>query len=390
MDSKLQQHRELFPALKDKVYFNYGGQGPLPTPALEAITSAYQYIQKYGPFSVKVNDWIKEKTVAVKEAIAAQLCVPLGSLTITENVTSGCNIVLWGLDWQKGDHLLITDCEHPGVVATVAEISKRYQVEVSICPLKETLNIGDPVAKIAEYLRPNTKIVVLSHLLWNTGGVLPLGEIIHLCHNHRPSVQVLVDAAQSVGCLPLNLLELEVDFYAFTGHKWWCGPEGVGGLYIAPEALAAVNPTFIGWRGVEIIKGEPKNWKPDGQRFEVATSAFPLYEGLRVALATHQNWGTPEERYQLICDNAEYLWQRLGEISQVQCLKSSPPEAGLVSFEVKAKISHDSIVKILELENVFLRTIASVDCIRACVHYFTLKEEIDLFLEKFKKVLRHY
>lgn len=388
MDSKLQQHRELFPALKDKVYFNFGGQGALPTPALEAITSAYQYIQKYGPFSLKVNDWIREKTLALKEGIAAQLCVPHTSLTITENVTSGCNIVLWGLDWHRGDHLLITDCEHPGVVATVAEISKRYQVEVSICPLKETLNEGDPVAKIAEYLRPNTKLFVLSHLLWNTGGVLPLKEIMSLCHNHQPSVQVLVDAAQSVGCLPLNLSELEVDFYAFTGHKWWCGPEGVGGLYIAPQALACLNPTFIGWRGVEIIRGEPKNWKPDGQRFEVATSAFPLYEGLRVALATHQSWGTPEERYQLICDNAEYLWQRLSAIPQVQCLKTSPPKAGLVSFEVRGNFSHDSLVKILEVENVFLRTIASVDCIRACVHYFTVEEEMDLFCQKFNKVLK--
>lgn len=385
----LKQHRKLFPGLDNKVYFNYGGQGTMPTPALEAIIAAYQYIQKHGPFSGLVNDWIKEKIFLLKEAIASELMVKSDTLTITENVTSGCNIVLWGLDWHKGDHLLISDCEHPGVVATVREIARRYELNVSVCPLRETLNHGDPVSIISKYLQPDTRLVVLSHLLWNNGGVLPLKEIVQLCHQHSNMVRVLVDAAQSVGCLPVNLQQLDVDFYAFTGHKWLCGPEGVGGLYIHPQALPLVNPTFIGWRGVEIVKGEPKNWKPDGQRFEVATSAFPLYEGLRVAIATHQSWGTSQERYEQLCYNSKYLWENLRNLSEINCLKILPPEAGLVSFQVKGNIAHDHLVKVLEQQGFLLRTIAGIDCIRACVHYLTLVEEIDLFIERFPKIFKN-
>ena len=72
----------------------------------------------------------------------------------------------------------------------------------------------------------------------------------------------MVDAAQSVGSLDLNLPELEIDYYAFTGHKWLCGPAGVGGLYISQEAFQELNPTFIGWRGVEMDdRGKPIAWK---------------------------------------------------------------------------------------------------------------------------------
>ena len=338
------KHRQQFPALANKAYFNYGGQGPLPEPALEAIYAAYKRVQLGGPFSGEIGAWVAQEAMLTRRAIANELAVPPETIALTEDVTVGCNIALWGIDWHPGDHLLLSDCEHPGIVASVMELQRRFNLEVSVCPLAATLNEGDAVAVIANYLQPNTRLLVISHILWNTGQVLPLTEIVKVCHQGyelpltppyqgggqeeflatKKKVRVLVDAAQSVGVLPLNLIESGVDFYAFTGHKWWCGPEGLGGLYVSADALADLQPVFIGWRGIVTdANAKPIGLKPGAQRYEIATSAYPLYAGLRSAIALQHEWGLIEERYAEICRLSKYLWEHLSEISHVECLRTN-------------------------------------------------------------------
>ncbi|MEG3986060.1 aminotransferase class V-fold PLP-dependent enzyme [Microcoleus sp. S28C3] len=369
-------HRQQFPALANKAYFNYGGQGPLPEPALDAIYQGFKGVQLGGPFSAQVLTWVVQEAMLTRRAIASELTVPPETIALTEDVTVGCNIALWGIDWKAGDHLLISDCEHPGVVASVMELQRRFNIEVSVCPLAATLNEGDPVAVIADSLRPNTRLLVISHILWNTGQLLPLTEIVKLCH--QTGVKVLVDAAQSVGVLPLNLIESGIDFYAFTGHKWWCGPEGLGGLYVSAEALADLHPVFIGWRGIVTdANAKVLGWKPGSQRYEIATSAYPLYAGLRSAIALQHEWGTIEERYAEICRLSKYLWERLSELPDVECLRKSAPEAGLVSFRLTNGMPHNKLVSLLEKQGIMVRTILNPDCVRACVHYFTTEAEID-------------
>jgi L-cysteine/cystine lyase len=403
------KHRQQFPALANKAYFNYGGQGPLPEPALEAIYAAYKRVQLGGPFSGEIGAWVAQEAILTRRAIANELAVPPETIALTEDVTVGCNIALWGIDWHPGDHLLLSDCEHPGIVASVMELQRRFNLEVSVCPLAATLNQGDAVAVIADYLQPNTRLLVISHILWNTGQVLPLAEIVKVCHEGyeppltppyqgegqeefplissggqeellatKKKVRVLVDAAQSVGVLPLNLIDSGVDFYAFTGHKWWCGPEGLGGLYVSASALADLQPVFIGWRGIVTdANAKPIGLKPGAQRYEIATSAYPLYAGLRSAIALQHEWGTIEERYAEICRLSKYLWERLSEISHVECLRTSAPEAGLVSFRVTNGMPHKQLVNLLEKQGIMVRTILNPDCVRACVHYFTTEAEID-------------
>lgn len=374
--------REQFPALANKTYFNYGGQGPMPQTAIDAIHKAQEYIQQIGPFGGAVNRWVAQEVTAARVAVASELNAPPETITLTEDVTVGCNIAMWGIKWESRDHILLSDCEHPGIIATAREIERRFGVELSTFPLMATLNQGDCVEVFVQHLLPNTRLVVLSHVLWNTGQVLPLEKIAQICRNE--DIRLVVDAAQSVGLLPLNLTELGVDFYAFTGHKWLCGPGGVGGLYVRPEVRDSHNPTFIGWRGVACdSKGKPVDWYPDGRRYEIATSNYPLYTGLREAIAVHQQWGTPEERYQQICKNSEYLWNRLQAVADVKCLRSSPPESGLVSFQLTEQKPKASLrlVEYLESLGLFTRTIADPDCVRACVHYLTLESEIDQLIE---------
>ncbi|GCL38920.1 aminotransferase, class V [Sphaerospermopsis reniformis] len=380
----LDHHRQKFPALGNKIYFNYGGQGPMPQGAMDAISQTQAHIQEIGPFGAEAYRWISPQMQSVREAIASTLNVPSDTITLTGNVTIGCNIGMWGINWQAGDHLLLSDCEHPGVIATAQEISRRFAVEVSTCPLMATLNEGDPVSVIAENLRPNTRLVVLSHVLWNTGQVLPIDKIAEICRKNNSLL--LVDAAQSVGVLPLNLTELGVDFYAFTGHKWLCGPAGVGGLYVRTEAREMMQPTFIGLDGVITNnQAQPINWQPDGRRYEVSTLATPLYIALKEAIAIHHQWGTAEEIYQQICRNSEYLWQKLIELSNVKCLKNSPPQSGLVSFVLTNNQRSLKLVQFLESQKILTRTIANPNCIRVSVHYLTLKSEIDQLIAVIKE-----
>ncbi len=388
--TNLEDHRQQFFALENKAYFNYGGQGPLPQVALTSIQRSWQWVQERGPFASKVNSWLGAEGDRTRTAMAMELGTTPDTLTLTEDVSVGCNIALWGLDWKFGDRLLMSDCEHPGIIAAAQELQRRFGIEIAVCPLKDTLNAGDPVDVLVRHLQPNTRLVLLSHILWNTGQVLPLAEMVAACHSYssQQPVRVLVDAAQSVGVLPLNLTELQADFYAFTGHKWWCGPEGVGGLYVRPEARDSLSPTFIGWRSITSNwEGQPTGWQPDGRRYEIATSAYPLYAGLREAIALHHQWGTAQERYRRICALSRYLWEQLMNVGEVSCLNTRPPQSGLVAFQVPHR-SSAHLVQFLESQNIMVRTILNPDCVRACVHYLTLEEECDRLVDAVRDWLR--
>ncbi|MEM1369230.1 MAG: aminotransferase class V-fold PLP-dependent enzyme [Cyanobacteria bacterium P01_H01_bin.15] len=383
-------HRSQFPALQSKTYFNFGGQGPLPLTASTAITEAYTFLQETGPFSGTANQWLTKRGEQTRHAIAQAIGAPVGTVALTDNVTVGCNIALWGITWQPGDRILIGDCEHPGVIATIREIRRRFGVAIDTLPLLPTLNGGDPVAMLKQHLRSHTRLVVVSHLLWNTGQVLPLKEMATACQAYpsAQSIQILVDGAQSVGSLPEHVDSLGCDFYAFTGHKWLCGPAGVGGLYVSSSALESLHPTFIGWRGVELSpQGDPRAWMSGAVRYEVATSPYPLYEGLQAAIAIHETVGDRQARYAQICQLSDYLWTELKRLPDVKLLKDSAPKSGLVSFQVEGRRSHKKLVEHLEQKGYCLRTLAQPDCIRACVHYFTLPSEIDSLIQVLSELL---
>jgi L-cysteine/cystine lyase len=374
----LTSHRQLFWALPNKQYFNYGGQGVLAETTLAAINEAFKYVQRSGPFGLRVNAWTVQVAQQTRHNLAALLGVTADTITLTENVTVGCNIALWGLPWQAGDHIVLTDCEHPGVVGAIGELQRRYGIVTSTIPLLSAAQ-ADLVSLVVAQLQPTTKLVLLSHVLWNTGQVLPLAEIIRAVKAYSPNIRLLVDAAQSVGMMPLNLMAMGVDFYAFTGHKWCCGPEGVGGLYVSAEARHVLQPTFIGWRSLDYEAAAGGGLLPDGRQYEIATAAYPLYAGLSEALATQNRAGTIVERYEHLVGLAVDLWQRLNDLPGVTCLLESPPASGLISFRL-ASGHHGQVVQQLEGQGIFLRTIAYPDCIRACVHYLTTTSEIDTLI----------
>lgn len=370
----LDRHRHNFPYIQDYSYFNYGGQGLLPSRAMEAMQQAQEDSQRLGPFSNQAGQRLYKSTDQLKQSLAQALGCQPTHLALTENTTLGCNIALWGLDWRPGDRILLTDCEHQGIVAIAQELATRFDLGVDVCTVM--LN-PDPLAAIAEAITDQTRILVLSHILWNTGEVLPLEAIVSLCHSK--GVQVLVDGAQSVGVLPLDLTALGVDYYAFTGHKWWCGPPGLGGLYISPTT--ELRSTFLGWRSVVLNdQGQPKALQPDARRYEVSTAATTLYPGLIEAIATHQSYGSDIDRYQQICHNSTHLWQALQSIPSLKTISTTPPKSGLVAFQLDSG-RHAETVEALEQSRIYLRQILNPNCLRASLHYFTTRAEIETLIE---------
>jgi len=387
----IEDHRRQFPALDGKSYFNYGAHGTLPRPAIDAIVESWEYMQKWGPFSSEANDWIQQEVTKTIACLGTQLGATPETIALTENVTTGCNIVLWGLNWHEGDHILISDCENPGIVAVIQEVARRFRLHVSTFKVDVSAteasatdaSENSTTESIARGLRSNTRLVVISHVLWNTGQVLPLTKIAELCRANRVDQHrtlLLVDGAQSVGVLPLNLADSGADFYAFTSHKWLCGPEGVGGLFVAPESLEFVQPTFVGWRGVKIDETDGSfSWQPGARRFHVSTSAYALFAGLRRAVSIHDGFAPIEKRYSQILELSRYAWERLQQ-SQIECLQKSPPEAGLVTIRSNNNPPH-KVVRYLETQNCYTRFMYDPECVRLSLHYFTTRNEVDRLVE---------
>lgn len=381
--------RACMPALANKSYFNYGGQGPLPTPSLEAIVDTWQRIQELGPFTDDVWPLIGRLSGDLRSRLAAWCGVPPTRVTFTENVTMGCVLPLWGLPWQSGDEILLGDAEHPGVVAACRELAHRLQLTITSLPVRDLSGDGAEadaavLARLDRSLSPRTRLVVLSHLLWNSGRTLPIEAVAERLAQHPRRPWLLVDAAQSLGSLPVAEAARAADIYACTGHKWCCGPEGLGVVVLSERLLEEARPTLIGWRSLQDESKAEAPYHRDGRRFEVATSCTPLMAGLARSLELLEAEGDAEARLTRIRAASSRLWRGLQALPGVLPLLPVAPPAGLVSFTLQRRdgspIEPASVVRALGAQGLWLRSLPDPVCLRACTHITTLDAEVDRLL----------
>ena len=381
--------RDLMPALAHKTYFNYGGQGPLPEPSLEAIIASWRTIQALGPFTSAVWPFVEAQVAAVRSRLAAACGVGPHRIALTENVTSGCVLPLWGLQWQAGDELLISDCEHPGVVAACQELARRAGLGLAVLPVM-ALSCQRAAAELEgaildaleQALTARTRLVVLSHLLWNTGAVMPIAQVAERLQGHGRQPWLLVDAAQSMGSIPVAEAAAAADIYAFTGHKWLCGPEGLGGVALSERLLEQAQPTLIGWRSLRHEGSAGSSWHGDARRFEVATSCVPLLAGLASSMDLLDDAGSAELLLTQIRERSGQVWQGLQQICGCETLLQEPPPAGLVSFTLTGSgvPSPEALVAQLGEQASWLRSLDDPHSLRACTHITTTAAEVELLL----------
>ena len=381
--------KALMPALKNKKYFNYGGQGPLPMPSLQAITASWEAIQELGPFTNNVWPYISSEIKETKQYLAKLCGVKSSQIALTENVTSGCVLPLLGLPFSSGDHLLISDCEHPGIVSACKELARNKQLNIDILPVQQLRNGRDGLEatkhslleNLESGLRPKTRLVVLSHLLWNTGQIMSISSVVERLSKHKNRPFLLVDAAQSFEQIPIKEAAKKADIYAFTGHKWACGPEGLGAVALSERILEESKPTLVGWRSLQhegpTDTNEDIPFHIDSRRFEVATSCIPLLAGLRCSLDLIEKEGTTIDRLERIKKWSFQLWIELNKIKKVNTLLKGPPPGGIVSFSLPQKNgSPQEIVKQLGRKGLWIRSLEDPVCLRACVHFMSEENEI--------------
>ena len=198
-------------------------------------------------------------------------------------------------------------------------------------------------------------------------------------------MRVLVDGAQSVGVLPLELDKMPVDAYAFTGHKWVCGPEGTGGLYVDPAAYGDFAPSLLGAMALDTGDPEGQRLWPDGRRFEGSTFAWPLYAGLEKALALHERWGDADKRFDRIRELARAFHGDMTKraTDNLRPCWEEPPAVGLVYLEAA---DPTALVRGLERRNLLIRTVPGTKRVRVSIHYLTTKKELSLLAETMTEV----
>ncbi len=218
-----------------------------------------------------------------REAVAGFFGVPdAAQVAFTANATHALNIALHGL-LQAGDHVITTALEHNSVMRPLRAMAG---VTITVLP-------GDPtgapdLAQLDALMRPNTKLVVVTHGSNVTGRVLPVRAIGAVCR--RRGVLFLVDAAQTAGCVPLNMTDDQIDLLAFTGHKGLLGPQGTGGLCINTCTLP--TPLYQGGSGSHSESECHPMFMPD--RLEAGTLNTVGIAGLHAGIQWVEQVSLPE------------------------------------------------------------------------------------------------
>jgi len=329
----LPQIRQELPAVQQVAYLNTGTNGPLPLAAATAMAAVAARELTEGRIHMAAWMALIEDKQRLREDFAALMQAPPTSVALTHNTTEGVNLALWGLNWQAGDEIITTSLEHPGVTVPLALLRQRFGVtvrfvEIGLGQAERTLD-----ALAAAFTR-RTRLVALSHVSYASGAVFPLAEIVELAH--RRGAWVLVDAAQSLGAIPVDVTALGVDFYACSGQKWLCGPEGVGALYVHPERLDDLLPTFGGY--TTVLAQDHHGWivpQPGAARYESIT----LYPATIAGMAAALKWLRAEVGWEAIfrniAANAQILRDALAPLPGLTLLTPAEQQAGLVNFDLE-------------------------------------------------------
>lgn len=232
--STAEAFRDNFPVLGELAYLNAGTEGPVPTAAVTALEARLDSDLHRGRVGAEYFEQIRDLATRARSLYAKVLGADPGSVALTGSTTEGCNSVISGLDFGPGDEILTSDQEHPGLLAPLRLAILRAGVRVKVAPFHD----------LANAVGPRTKLIACSHVSWMGGEVADVAAL------RATGVPVLLDAAQALGAIPVNVTELGVDFYAGSGQKWLCGPEGSGALYVRPDRLDELEPPWPGYATV--------------------------------------------------------------------------------------------------------------------------------------------
>ena len=249
-------------------------------------------------------------------------------MVLAGNTTAGLNVVAWGLSWSPGDEIVVPALEHPGMLVPLAVIVRRHGAVLrQIDPEGEEGDLEDAVARACG---PRTRLVALSHVSWATGAVLDVAGAARAAR--AVGATVMVDGAQSVGAIAVDLGVLDVDAYAFPAHKWLLGPEGLGALWVAPQAMDRIDLTAAGYdSGTDHGPGGAISAHADAQRYAVSTPPAALLCAWRASLGWLEGLGW-DWIHARVRDAQAQAVAALEGVPGARVLTPGGAQAGLVTF----------------------------------------------------------
>jgi L-cysteine/cystine lyase len=354
------------PLLASQAYLNTGGTGPLPRPVAVAIRDAVDAqlgMARMGPEGVEVAEQTMDR---LRVATAAVIGAASEDMAVTSNTTSGLDVVIWGIDWRAGDHIITTELEHPGLSVPIAVAARRYGLEVT--RLTRADAEGDLEGAVRRHLRPTTRLVAVSHVSWCTGARLDVAGAARGASG--AGALVLVDGAQSVGAIPVNVAALGVDAYAFPAQKWLLGPEGLGALWVPAVTRARVDLTFAAFEaGTGHRSDGSLELYPGTRRYEISTPPLVLCHGWLAGLEWLDGIGWDAIHAATAAAQAEGR-ALLARFPAVEIVTPPGDQAGLVVFAVPGHDPEAAFRTVLR-SGACLRWLVNPPALRASLGFFT-------------------
>jgi cysteine desulfurase/selenocysteine lyase len=366
--------REDFPALamqvygKPLVYLDNAASAQKPQAVLDRMTQAY--VSEYANVHRGLHYLANAATEAYEGARTkvAQFVNARRSeeIIFTRNVTEAINLVAssWGEpNIEQGDEIVLSIMEHHSNIVPWHFLRERRGAVIKWAPVDDEGNFL--IDEFEKLLSPKTRLVAITQMSNALGTFVPIKEVVRLAHDR--GIPVLVDGAQGAVHLPIDVQDLDCDFYAFTGHKIY-GPTGIGALYARHEHLVAMRP-FNG--GGEMIREVARDWVTYGDpphKFEAGTP--PIVEAIGLGAAIDYVNSIGKERIAAHeHDLVSYAQQKLREINSLRLIGTARGKGPVISFELKGAHAHD-VATVIDRQGIAVR--AGTHCVMPLLERFNV------------------
>jgi selenocysteine lyase/cysteine desulfurase len=375
--------RAQFPFDEDVTYMNNGGLGAPPQPVIDAVVEGYRGISANPQRSqMAQREHINE---TVRPALAQFIGADPDEIAFTRNATEGLNIIANGVDMKPGDEVLTTTHEHPAGIEPWLLKSHRYGIVVRQVRLPSPPeSVEQVIETFKQAMNERTRVLFFCHITRGPGLLYPVKELCALARER--GIVSAVDAAQSVGMMPVDLHEMGCDLMANSLHKWLLAPIGSGVVYVRKDAQPKVFPLFAG-------SGQWDIPEAGGRRYEaVGTNTVPIQMGIGAALTYINGIGIKqiEARDRMLSD---YLKAAVAKMPGVRLMTSTSPELsspGITTIEVQGWSARDLSRSLQRQFNISVSADArdSNNGVRISTHFYNTTEDIDRTLEAIRKLIQ--
>ena len=366
----------------DKIYLNNASVSLLPNQSIDAMKEFLITYNSIGPDSKESEPFVTEKLRNVRKIIAKIISCQPDEVVLTQSTTDGINIVANGLSFDEKSNIIIRGMSHEHHSNFYPWL--KLQEKISVKNLSIDKDGFFKSEDLESLIDDNTKLVALSHALYNTGSILPLEEISKILHD----VPLFVDSAQTVGCVDVDVSKINCNFMSFNGSKWLCGPMGTGLFYCNRKSSELLEPKTIGGESAIIYDDTNLAFKELPDKFQTGFRNYVGIVGLESSANYLLNFGLKNIR-----QKNQYLSNLLREeLSKIPKIILYGPEdtnsrTSIVSFNIEGMDSQE-VVDRLEKQNIVLalREIMETKIVRASPHFFNSESQIMSVVDAIKKL----